>query len=67
MVHFLVGGRLREHLGCVGTMLLVVLGEPRACSGRKRGYAQASTINKRDVWLYYPHLMSSEVENEHVP
>ena len=70
VVHALVGGRLGEYLECAGTTPLVLLGVSRACSGQRRGCVQTSIVPLGSInaqrWLGYPHLMSSDVENESV-
>jgi len=70
IAHSLVGGRPGGHLEYVGTIPLVLLGVLRACSERKRGCVQMSATPSRSPneqhWLEYPHLMSSDIENEHV-
>ena len=69
-MHSLVGGHPGEHLGCVGITPLALLDTLRACSGRNKGCVLMSKTplgsSSRSSLLDRPHLVSSEVEHEHV-
>ena len=68
--YLLVGDRPEERLGYVGIAPLALLDAPQACSRRSQGCARMSIISLGSSDLVcsldYPHLVSSDVENEHV-
>ena len=68
--HLLAGDHLGERFGYFGIIPLAHLDAPRACSRRSQGYVRMSITPLRSSGLLRPldnpHLVSSNVEHEHV-
>jgi hypothetical protein len=68
--HVLVGDRPEGHFEYAGTTPLALLDAPRACSRRNLGCVRMSITSLGSSGLQrsldYAHLVSSNVEHEHV-